>query len=146
MKECIELLNATIHNSLATLHSGVGYPRLTGPQQVVSPKVEESPTADNAQPPGSVGLDTTRVKDEPQSRSNPVKEEEAVSSTKIPTLDVKEEPEEPEGKEENEAIPVKQEEHSPTPDSEDSLTAERVAAELHRLSETRAPMLLPNWK
>ena len=37
--------------------------------------------------------------------------------------------------------PVKQEEHSPTPDSEDSLTVERVAEELQRLTETREPMV-----
>ena len=31
LKECIELLNATISNSPATLHSGVGHPKATVP-------------------------------------------------------------------------------------------------------------------
>ena len=140
LKECIELLNATVCNSPATLHSGVGYPKPTGPQQVVSPTVEESPTAASAQPSGSISLDATSVKEEPPSR-NDYEREEARIDTNLPTLDVKDEHEEPERKEENDATPVKQEEHTPRPDSEDSLTAERVAEELQQLSGMRTPMV-----
>ena len=139
LKECIELLNTTISNSPATLHSEVGYPNSTDPLQVMSPNVEVPPTKAIAQSSGSVSLDTSRVKDEPQSRSE--EREEARIETKLPTPDVKGEREEPGRKEENDATHVKQEEHTPEPDSEDSITAERVAEELRNLSETRAPMV-----
>ena len=121
------------------LPSGVGYRESTVPLQVMSPNVEVSPTEANVQPSGSVSLDTSRVKDEPQSRSEHEERKEARVDTKLPTPDVKDEREEPERKEENDATPVKQEEHTPEPDSEDSITAERVAEELQHLSGTRAP-------
>ena len=84
-------MNAIARKSPATLHSGVGCNALTIPQQVMSPNMEESPTAESAQPSGSANLDTTRVKDEPHTRSEQVKEEEVLPDIKIPTLDVKEE-------------------------------------------------------
>ena len=56
----------------------------------------------------------------------------------MPTLDVKSEQKESERKEES-TTSVKQEERTPEPDLEDSITAERVAEELHRLSDTREP-------
>ena len=77
------------------------------------------------------------MKDEPQSRTerDPVIETKPDSS--MPTLDVKSEQKESERKEET-TTSVKQGERTPEPDSEDSITVERVAEDAsHRLSDTR---------
>ena len=42
LKECIELLNATISNSPATLHSGVGYPESTVPVHISEPSYQHA--------------------------------------------------------------------------------------------------------
>ena len=69
LKECTELLNATVRNSPAPLDSGVGR-KTTVPSQVMSPNVEGSlAEADIPASSGSVSQATSRVKDEPQSRS-----------------------------------------------------------------------------
>ena len=122
------------------LHSTLGsVERFTVPSQVMSPNMEGSlAEADIQTSSGSVSQATSRVKDEPQSRTehDPVIETKPDSS--MPTLDVKSEQKESERKEET-TTSVKQEERTPEPDSEDSITAERVAEELHRLSDTRGP-------
>ena len=138
LKECIELLNATVRNSPAPLDSGVGQ-KTTVPSQVMSPNVEGSLAgADIQASSGSVSQATSRVKDEPQSRVEHDSVEETKPDSSMPTLDVKSEQKESERKEEA-TTSVKQEERTPEPDSEDSITAERVAEELHRLSDTREP-------
>ena len=142
LRECIELLNNTIRNAPATLHSGIEDDELIGPQQVMSPNVEESQTTTNVQPSGSATFDASLVKDEPQTRVDQVKTEVATTEVKPPTLDVKEELSEPEVKEENCVDPTREEaqeskENAPLPDSEESLDPERVAEELGRLSGTQ---------
>ena len=70
LKECIELLNATICNSPAPLDSGVGQ-KITDPPQVVSPNMEGPLTETDARPSsGSISQIVSQVKDEPQSRVN----------------------------------------------------------------------------
>ena len=146
LHECIELLNNTIRNAPASLHSGIEHDKLLGPQQVMSPNVEESPTTTSVQPSGSAAFDTSLVKDEPQTQVNQVKTEVATTEVKPSTLDVKEELSEPEVKEENCVDPTREEaqeskENAPLTDSEDSLDPERVAEELSRLSGTQVPMV-----
>ena len=87
-----------------------------------------------AEAEGSISQTTSQVKDEPQSRvkCDPTIKLEPDSSH--PTLEVKTEQKESESKEET-TTAVKQEERTPEPDSEDSLTAERVAEMMHRLSD-----------
>ena len=138
LKECIELLNATTCNAPAPLDSGVGQ-KTTDPSQVMSPSMEGSLAEADAQPSsGSISQATSRVKDEPQSRAerDPVIETKPDSGNS--TLDVKSEQKESERKEET-TTSVKQEERTPEPDSEDSLTAERVAEMIHRLSDIQGP-------
>ena len=106
LRECIEFLNNTVCKAPATLHSGIEHPKLTDLQQVMSPNVEESPTAEGARPSGLATFDTSLVKDEPQTRVQPMKREVVTTDVKTPTLDVKEELSEPEVKEENTADPV----------------------------------------
>ena len=135
LKECMELLNAIPR---APLDSGVGR-KTTVPSQVTSPSVEGSlAEADTQASNDSVSQATSQVKDEPQSRIEHDSVEETKSDGHMPTLDVKSEQKESEGKEEA-TTSVKQEERTPEPDSEDSITAERVAEELHRLSGTQGP-------
>ena len=147
LKECIELLNATVRNSPAPLDSGIGQ-KCTDPPQVMSPNMEGPLTDANAQPSsGSISQTTLQVKeepqfqqvkDEPQSRAScdPVMETQPDSST--PTLEVKVEQKESESKEET-TTSVKQEERTPEPDSEDSITPERVIEEVHRFLGTQGP-------
>ena len=83
LKECIELLNATVRNSLAPLDSGVGR-EITDPPQVMSPNMEGPPTeADTKPSSGSISQIASQVKDEPQSRINcdPVMETKLDSSS-----------------------------------------------------------------
>ena len=132
------MLNSTVCNSPAPLDSGVGQ-NITDPPQVMSPSTEGPPTEADAKPSsGSISQITSRVKDEPQSRSNcePVVETKPDSSS--PTLQIKVEQKESESKEENTAS-IKQEERTPEPDSEDSFTPDRVIEEVHRFLDTRGP-------
>ena len=132
------MLNATVRNALAPLDSGVGR-KTTVPSQVMSPNMEGSlAEADIQTSSGSLSQATSRVKDEPQSRTehDPVTETKPDSS--MPTLDVKSEQNESERKEET-TTSVQKEERTPEPDSEDSITAERVAEEFYRLSDTGDP-------
>ena len=65
LKECIELLNATVCNSPAPLDSGVGR-KTTDPPQVMSPNMEGPSTEADAQPSsGSISQSASQVKDEP---------------------------------------------------------------------------------
>ena len=117
--------NATVRNSPAPLDSGVGQ-ETTVPSQVMSPSREGSLAEADIQPSsGSISQAASRVKDEPQSRIEHDSVEETKSDGHMPTLDVKSEQKESEGKEEA-TTSVKQEERTPEPDSEDSITAERV--------------------
>ena len=131
LRECIELLNTNIRNAPATLHSGIESREFTDPQQVMSPNVENSQTAADAQASGFAPSDTSPVKDEPQSRDDQVKTEVVAPKVKPPALDVKEELSDTEVKEENTSDPVREEtqedvENAPPHDSEDSLDPERV--------------------
>ena len=138
LKECIELLNATVRNSPAPLDSGVGQ-KISDPPQVMSPSMEGPLTEADAKPSsGSISQIASQVKDEPQSRAScdPVMETQPDSST--PTLEVKVEQKESESKEES-TTSVKQEERTPEPDSEDSFTPDRVIEEVHRFLDTRGP-------
>ena len=126
------MLNATVRNSPAPLDLGVGQDT-TVPSQVMSPNREGSLAEADPQPSsGSISQAASGVKDEPKSRVEPDSVEETKSYGHMPTLDVKCEQKESEGKEEA-TTSAKQEERTPEPDSEDSITAERVAEELRRL-------------
>ena len=141
LRECIELLNNTRRNAPATLHSGVKDEKLSDPQQVTSPNVEERQTTASATVSGSMPSDASLLKDEPQSRTDQVKSEATTPKLESPTLDVKEELSEPEAIEQNpDALREEVQENRETPphDSEDSLSPERVADELRRLTETQA--------
>ena len=132
------MLNATVRNSPAPLDSGVGQ-ETTVPSQVMSPSREGSLAKADIQPSsGSISQGASRVKDEPQSRVEHDSVEETKPDSSVSTLEVKSEQKESERKEES-TTSVKQEERTPEPDSEDSITAERVAEELHKLSDTREP-------
>ena len=88
LKECIELLNATVRNSPAPLDSGVG--QTTVPSQVMSPNREGSLAEADPQPSsGSISQAASGVKDEPKSRIEPDSVEETKSYGHMPTLDVK---------------------------------------------------------
>ena len=143
LRECIELLNHTRRNAPATLHSGVKEENPSDPLQVMSPKVEEKQTTANATVSGSMPSDTSVPKDEPQSRTDQVKSEAPIPKLELPTLDVKEEESEPEAKEQ---IPdtlqeeVQENREIPPHDSEDSLSPERVADVLRRLTEPQAQL------
>ena len=129
--------NQLLH-SPAPLDSGVGQETAV-PSQVMSPSREGSLAEADTQPTsGSISQAASRVKDEPQSRIEHDSVEETKSNGHMPTLDVKSEQKESEGKEEA-TTSVKQEERTPEPDSEDSITAERVAEELHRLAGIQRP-------
>ena len=85
--------------------------------------------------------DAPLLKNKPQSRPDQVKSEAATPKLESPTLDVKEELSEPEASEQNpDALreEVQENREIPPHDSEDSLSPERVADELRRLTETRA--------
>ena len=151
LKECIELLNTTTKIAPAPLDSGVGK-KSTDPLQVMSPNVEDSLTDANAQPSsgsisqeampvtqpidGSNSQKVSQVKDEPlsQVKGESVKEIKPESSSS--TREVKVEQEESETKGESIAS-VKQEEHAPEPDSEDSFTPERAVEAIQRLLEAQ---------
>ena len=138
LKECIELLNATVRNSPAPLDSGISL-ETTDPPQVMSPNREGSLAEANIQPSsGSISQATSRVKDEPQSQAERDSVEETKPDGHEPTLETKPEHKESEVKEEA-TTSVKQEERTPEPDSEESITAERVAEELRRLADTQGP-------
>ena len=81
---------------------------------------------------GSNNQETSQVKDEPLSQVKCESSEEAKAESSSPAREVKVEHEESETKEET-ATSVKQEEHVPEPDSEDSYTAERVVEVVQRL-------------
>ena len=117
------MLSATVCNSPAPLDSGVGQENAV-PSQVMSPSREGSLAEADIQP--SSGSISQAVKDEPQSRVEHDTVEETKSDGHMPTLDVKCEQKESEGKDEA-TTSAKQEERTPEPDSEDSITAERVA-------------------
>ena len=147
LKECIELLNTTSKIAPAPLDSGVGQ-KSTEPSQVMSPSMEGTLTdapqqlsnGSNSQevppviPPvdGSNSQETSQVKDEPLSQVKCESPEEAKAESSSPAREVKTEHEESENKGET-ATSVKQEEHAPEPDSEDSYTAERVVEVVQRL-------------
>ena len=151
LKECIELLNATVESAPAPLDSGVGQ-KPTDPPQVMSPNMEDSLTDANAQlssgsisqgalpvtqpSSGSISQSVPQVKDEPlsQVKCEPVKEMKTESSSS--TREVKVEQEESENKGESMAS-VKQEERAPEPDSEDSFTPERVVEAVQRLLDAQ---------
>ena len=138
VRECIELLNNTERNAPAALHSRVKKENGSDPRQVMSPNVEEKQTTAQVTS-GSMPSDELLPKDEPQSRVDKVKTEATTPKLEPPTLDVKEEMGEPEANEQmpdtlNEA--QKEKETQPF-DSEDSLSQERVADELRRLTETQ---------
>ena len=150
LKECIDLLNATMNIAPAPLDSGVG--KSADPLQVMSPNVEESLTDAVAQPSsgsisqetvsaaqpidGSVSQKVQQTKDEPlsQVKCEPVKEIKTESSSSA--QEVKVEQEESETKGESIAS-VKQEEQAPDPDSEDSFTPEKVVEAIQRLLEAQ---------
>ena len=147
LKECIELLTATTRNTPAPLDSGDGQ-KPVAPPQVMSPSVEgtlidahqQLSSGSNSQevppviPPvdGSNSQETSQVKDEPLSQVKCESPEEAKAESSSPAREVKVEHEESETKGET-ATSVKQEEHAPEPDSEDSYTAERVVEVVQRL-------------
>ena len=147
LKECIELLTATTRNTPAPLDSGDGQ-KAAIPPQVMSPNVEgtlidahqQLSSGSNSQeappviPPvdGSNSQGTSQVKDEPLSQVKCESPEEAKAESSSPAREVKVEHEESETKGET-ATSVKQEEHAPEPDSEDSYTAERVVEVVQRL-------------
>ena len=156
LKECIDLLNAKNakpRNTPAPLDSGVDQDSVS-PPQVMSPSMEGPLTkaeplpssgsisqevSQETQPAnGSISQCAPQMKDEPQSQDScdPTTETKPESSSS--TREVKAEQEESKGKEDNLA-PVKQEEHSPDLDSEDSFTPEGVVAAVQRLLATRAP-------
>ena len=109
LKECIELLNATVRNSPAPLDSGVGQ-ETTVPSQVMSPSREGSLAEADIQPSsGSVSQAASRVKDEPQSRVERDSVKETKPDSSVSTLEVKSEQKESERKEES-TTSVKQEE------------------------------------
>ena len=93
----------------------------------------EGPPTEADTKPSSGSISQIAPQDEPQSQTNcdPVMETRSDSSS--PTLEVKSE-----SKEENTAS-VKQEERTPEPDSEDSLTPDRVIEEVHRFLNTQGP-------
>ena len=136
LKECIELLNAAVESAPAPLDSGVGH-KPTDPPQVMSPNMEDSLTNANAQPSsGSISQRVPQVKEEPSSqmKREPVKEMKTESSSSA--QEVKVEQEESENKGESVAS-VKQEEHAPEPDSEDSFTPERAVEAIQRLLDAQ---------
>ena len=101
LRECIELLNNTERNAPA-LHSGVKKEKTSDPQQVMSPNVEEKQTTAQVTSSGSMPSEASLSKDEPQSRGNQVKSEVPIPKLEPPTLDAKEEMDEPDA---NEQIP-----------------------------------------
>ena len=124
--------------SPAPLDSGAGS-EIAVPPQVVSPNREGSLAEADIQPSsGSISQTASGVKDEPQSRVEHDTVKETKSDGYMPTLDVKCEQKESEGKDEA-TTSAKQEERTPELDSEDSITAERVAEELHRLAGIQRP-------
>ena len=147
LKECIELLTTTNRIAPAPLDSGDGQ-KAVAPPQVMSPNVEgtlidahqQLSSGSNSQevppviPPvdGSNSQETSQVKDEPLSQVKCESPEEAKAESSSPAREVKVEHKESETKGET-ATSVKQEEHAPEPDSEDSYTAERVVEVVQRL-------------
>ena len=141
LRECIELLTTSERNSSATLHSGVKKEKRFDPLQVMSPHVDEKETKAPVPVSGSMSSDTPTVKDEPQTRTEQVKSEVPIPKLEPPTLDVKEEMNKPEAKEQLPDVSPEEMQGSretPPHDSEDSLSPERVADELKRLAEAQA--------
>ena len=118
-------MNNTERNAPATLHS----------------RVKKEKTSAQVTTSGSMPSDTSLPKDEPQSRIDRMKSEVPTPKLEPPMLDVKEEMGEPDA---TEQVPdtLKEEAQDETEtqplDSEDSLSQERVAAELRRLTEIQA--------
>ena len=90
---------------------------------------------------GSMPSDTSLPKDEPQSRIDQMKSEVPTPKLEPPTLDAKEEMGEPDA---TEQVPdtskeeVQDDKETQPLDSEDSLSQERIADELRRLTEIQA--------
>ena len=151
LKECIDLLNAKPRNTPAPLDSGVDQDSVS-PPQVMSPSMEGPLTkaeplpssgsisqevSQKTQPAsGSISQCAPQVKDEPQSQDSCEPTIETKPESSSSTREVKAEQEESKSKEEN-MTSVKQEEHAPEPDSEDSFTPERVVAAVQQLFEAR---------
>ena len=151
LKECIELLNTTTKIAPAPLDSGVGK-NSPDPLQVMSPNMEESLTDATAQPSsgsisqvpmpvtklidGSDSQKVSQVKDEPPSQVKDESVKEIKPESSSSTQEVKVEQEESEKQGESIAS-VKQEEHAPEPDSEDSFTPERAVEAIQRLLEAQ---------
>ena len=66
LRECIELLKNSERNAPATLHSRVKLENASDPLQVMSPNVEESQTTAKRTTSGSAPIDSSPLKDEPQ--------------------------------------------------------------------------------
>ena len=144
LPECLDLLNQTRSNSPAALHSGVKTEKLSDPLQVMSPNVEEEQTSANGPASGSISEGQPLPKDEPQSRSEHVKEEVATPKSEPTALEPKEESAEQGADDQNSNILREELQRSrdafPPHDSEDSLGPEHVADELRRLIEAHAQM------
>ena len=66
LRECIGLLNNTERNAPAALHSRVKMENTSDLRQVMSPNVEESQTTAKHTTSGSAPIDSSPLKDEPQ--------------------------------------------------------------------------------
>ena len=140
------MLNTTTKIAPAPLDSGVGK-NSPDPLQVMSPNMEESLTDATAQPSsGSISQvpapvrklieKVSQVKDEPPSQVKDESVKEIKPESRSSTQEVKVEQEESEKQGESIAS-VKQEEHAPEPDSEDSFTPERAVEAIQRLLEAQ---------
>ena len=103
--------------------------------------MDEEETKAPALASGFTPSDAVTAKDEPQTRADQVKSEAPIPKLELPTLDVKEEVNESEAKEQfpdilPEEVPTSRE--TPPHDSEDSLSPGCVADELKRLAEVQA--------
>ena len=94
-RECIELLNNTERNAPATLRSRVKTENTSDPRQVTSPSAEESQKTAKHTTSGSVPIDSSPLKDEPQTRTEQMKSEAPTPKVEPSTTDVKEEIDEP---------------------------------------------------
>ena len=125
LRECIEFLNNTERSAPATLHSGVKKEKTSDPQQVMSPNVEEKQTTAQVTSSDSMPSKALLPKDEPQSRVDQATSEVPIPKLEPPTLDAKEEMDEPDA---NGQIPdtmkeeVQDNKETQPLDSEDSLS------------------------
>ena len=141
LRECIELLNQTRSNSPAALHSGVKTEKKSNPLQVMSPNVEEEQATANEKASGSIPEGQSLPKDEPQSRSDSVKDEVATPKLE-PTAKEELDEQDADGQDSDTLREELQRSRDafPPQDSEDSLGPEQVADELRRLTEAHAQM------